>query len=1200
MLDYKELEKIVPSKTYKFINKLLPYLDYYSQKDKSVRFRGIESGTSSDYSKNFYLMLYIASLDDNLAPLFGQFGYDRLRYKVDDYMINYSSSANYDLAEIYAKNADIIPDLEDSFNYENLSVLDILIKAAKLYYRNCSGTIFEGMFPKANSLSSFINLLENYNNEQKESNIQKEEQKLYKDLPMAVISYLETASKIRSILLDVDLKDKSAKMEINLIPVSLYLALYFYQDPVTDSDQISMQTIIQNYFKEKGLTLSNSLVGIINDRLSDTKSNVYVIKKYYQRYFRDGVFKSNPDLVINVPNIIKNLFNREFTGSFALEKIMAENNCYIEMFDNLDKDLKRNYEIMKKQMSLDYVKSFYDDLSKEVKDYIEFATKTYSLILKEMDEGKHNAEILTVDDDADTLALFIATYYFDGDVALFFKDYNITLENVLELCGLSFTKEDIEKEELDEKILINTFKRFVYEGVNRNTRREYITINSIAHNLCNREFNKSTIMEDIHYLLTKKDSLESDFLDQLNVHFAKKENIRKLELTQNFFQDLPVETIEYLEYVSNVHNILINKLSDLRIEDIKTLSLLLGLYKTKSVKEFFEYLGITKDKICSYFKISTSFPEDITDIDILANDYKEYVFNGNNEGKEKKDITVFSISQNIFNKNLNNSVLISKLLAKFNLCYEDFLDLESKYQEYTERMAVIRKEEEDKAFVEGYSNNTSIFLKDVLVIHNIILEKIKNGEINTTLVTNNDDIAELSIVIAALLNDCNSKKFFEKNNITIDNILETLNLKSETFNYLSSKPIDYKLISNYLKYLSRDKEGYKSNRSIDDIVKRIFEKSTNTSLTLENLIVLYEGDYDILKEEIETGKDYELSLSVGDRINLLSSSKVDDLNLDNIISILHFGNTLTIHSKYIYDEIPKMLINDSTEESVSTIKGLVSNIYEKEEPKPQSFWERMFSVEIEEKPKLKLNNDAVSKLKENIDTQISSLSKELVGYDSIRKYLEVYRKKNHSYYLVSLEMLKRIEKELSELDPNNEEDYDRFVELSTLLQIMRDKTNRFLTANQIAKQELLRINQTIANHFITINALETAKNDLIPLIGSEIAIGMGRNTENEALKLSQNLIGLFESLLTKNTDKALDNMELLRESHLPEEIYGALNSDITTYLKNVSESNRLTERVEKYDIDENSHGEFVLSFGNIKEPVKSNEDDNPTKQLIKK
>ena len=164
---------------------------------------------------------------------------------------------------------------------------------------------------------------------------------------------------------------------------------------------------------------------------------------------------------------------------------------------------------------------------------------------------------------------------------------------------------------------------------------------------------------------------------------------------------------------------------------------------------------------------------------------------------------------------------------------------------------------------------------------------------------------------------------------------------------------------------------------------------------------------------------------------------------------------------------------------------------------------------------------------------------------------------------------------------------------------MRDKTNRFLTANQIAKQELLRINQTIANHFITINALETAKNDLIPLIGSELAIGIGRNTENEALKLSQNLIGLFESLLTKNTDEALDNMELLRESNLPEEIYSTLNSDITTYLKNVSESNRLTERVKKYDIDESSKGEFVLNFGDIKEPVKSNEGDNPSKQLIK-
>ena len=117
---------------------------------------------------------------------------------------------------------------------------------------------------------------------------------------------------------------------------------------------------------------------------------------------------------------------------------------------------------------------------------------------------------------------------------------------------------------------------------------------------------------------------------------------------------------------------------------------------------------------------------------------------------------------------------------------------------------------------------------------------------------------------------------------------------------------------------------------------------------------------------------------------------------------------------------------------------------------------------------------------------------------------------------------------------------------------MRDKTNRFETTNKIAQQDLLRINDAITNHFITINALEMAKNDLLPLIGSELALTTGRLSEEQALSVSGSVLDLFKSLLTRNVSAAKSNMEMIKNSGLPADIVETLTRDVDGYLEDVS------------------------------------------------
>lgn len=115
------------------------------------------------------------------------------------------------------------------------------------------------------------------------------------------------------------------------------------------------------------------------------------------------------------------------------------------LFENLDAIVNQHIEIEKHNNSSNYVKSFYSDLPRKIKEFANFTAKTYLLILQKMKENKHNEKLLFAEDDADTLALLIATYYYNGDVSEFYKDYGITLDKILKLLNISLNKEEIEE-----------------------------------------------------------------------------------------------------------------------------------------------------------------------------------------------------------------------------------------------------------------------------------------------------------------------------------------------------------------------------------------------------------------------------------------------------------------------------------------------------------------------------------------------------------------------------------------------------------------------------------------------------------------------------------------------------------------------------------------------------------------------------------
>ena len=93
-----------------------------------------------------------------------------------------------------------------------------------------------------------------------------------------------------------------------------------------------------------------------------------------------------------------------------------------------------------------------------------------------------------------------------------------------------------------------------------------------------------------------------------------------------------------------------------------------------------------------------------------------------------------------------------------------------------------------------------------------------------------------------------------------------------------------------------------------------------------------------------------------------------------------------------------------------------------------------------------------------------------------------------------------------------------------------------------------------------------AKNDLLPLIGSELALASGRASEEQALELSGSVLNLFSSLLTRNISETKSNMELIRNSGLPEDVVEMLSKDVDGYLEDLGEEAKLKARIEPIDI----------------------------------
>lgn len=937
---------------------------------------------------------------------------------------------------------------------------------------------------------------------------------LFRDTPIDIIHLITNASKIYN-------------YNIKHIKGMLYKSIDdLVVDSIFTSYLSSEDTDIKNMIKK--LNLSPGIIDfyrkkyIENTGDLDFEPNYYGIKMYYEKYYKDLNSKT-------IENMFINLLNRNITNSTYVEELLnkynIDENKIVSLFDTRTEQEKTN----------EILTNFNGDRNKLAR-----LSKVYSLTLKKA--NPINNKYLKTNDDilSYSYLTYLSIYEQDNILYQYLKDNDITIDKINNLVEVNLTDEEIEKELID----LNTIKDVVSKNID--DFEEYFIKDS-----------KSNALIDIFNSLSSNKIC--DLNSEIENYIEKKELEYKDKIYLELFNGLNKETISFIKDLAYENKYLSANISNIDRKDLIMLSIMYSAFNVDSLKSYlYTRYDITTNLIEIYRKKSSK-KYDYTEEDniMLYNDYYDFIFKGYNQDMARQDIMPQHIFRNIFNKSLYNRAYLVKLLHRLNHNLSDFDNFTDEYDNYLLGSQV--KDKMESIFKGFYNcsvelNNNDRYLN--AYIENIILNALA---INTKINENNPNLTnldkeKLSIMLSYILTyidyidaiDKDNKLIFGintlyNNGITLELICKYLNTSKEELKF-NIPPINYKLFDNYIKYFdSNEKE-----KSLMTIMSNLFNPEINNSNILSVIGNLSAEQSRILNIELSTFKPYIPSLS--ECIDSLKSLEVKQMDVEDINDMMSYGNELSKHFVTINEEEHKLLSGDSNDKSIANINEIITNSYEVIEPK-KSFFKWLFVEETSNNITIKL--EAIPKLKEAINTNINILSNELLTYDKIRKYIIEYAKKNREYVIKTSEIVALLENKINEVNPNDPYSYIDSLQVSSQLQIAREKQNRFNTSNQLLNQELFKINQAIVNHFITINALEMARDDLLPLISSEILITQGNKDANSSLELSKNIMDLFKAMLERNVDSTKEVLTKINSIYSLNGTTELLNMHINNYINTI-------------------------------------------------
>ncbi len=956
-----------------------------------------------------------------------------------------------------------------------------------------------------------------------------------------VISYLDYVGKIYTYLNSYNKMEVVRNTEDGKKIVAYFLALFYFVD---GNVKTQFSGKIRELLNKKGLKLEN-VTKILNIDLSgieEINPSKVLVDKFPGYSGKNTIFY----------NLIKEHFHDLGERKAILLELLEKLDIDSSLIDGIY-DLVYDIESNKDKLSIDEYRS---KLNAEMIKFIEDSYKIYKKISQE------KVEMLNKDSDYISLAILINLYFNNYKRLVYFKDKNINLDTIYTLTGIKPVNiEELKSIKINNNEIVSKF----YSLLGEEPKNDLKIFENYTFS--------SEIMKTIYYSIAG-DNIPAKLIDVMNKYLEKKEEEETKKEIDELFKDMDVSIFKYLSCVMVYYDSF--KKQNLQGKNAEALSLLLGTYNLND--ELGNYcktkIGISHDDIFKHFGVEHG--NKYINPRIMKDKFSDFIFGGVNEGRERKDITVASILSNISNKKINDSFQLREILKKFNIELESFEELETKLNSFIEQKKQQEKEkaEEKRLKAEAKEKNAidngikkikehSRDIFECLTIACKIQKDLMDKKDKLYFIKTNSEAYSISIIIASLLMDTKFKSYFDNEGITLRYILSKIgysleDLKSIDFKDVTDRDIYYanksyieNSFDNYRVYTIEEDRYEKNEYYMQDLgylLRRVLGSVIGDNEALRTIV----GDkekYDRLRKNLIEEPDIKVILPVEELLEGLEEEvknipSIDISNHDALLEFMLEGDKgLSKYSDYIISlitEIGKYLNLDDSIESLDTLAeqvyvdtpiktGLITKIFRSSKNMQRT-----------------VNSDVLKELSKSLDDNITNLDIQIIKYREIFKAVGLYLSAIKNYYKVTESIIEKIDKELENI--SDETSYE-YLDCIQIKQGLITKLNAYNNTTLMMRQQEVQLFQTIQNHITTKTALQTSKNDVIPVIGSEILFRIGTMSQKEALELSNNLVILFKGIIGNNTEATKQSLEALKITEVPQELL----DNITLYIKQLDE-----------------------------------------------
>lgn len=893
------------------------------------------------------------------------------------------------------------------------------------------------------------------------------------------------------------------KASIDVIKVVENASIIFQKakDNFSDYNDLSSITILMSMLltsscKEIQSKLSTYEFDIVNKEKYSTFIENEKVDYILVKYYFEKYLKFK-----NVNELFLALFNRNVTNSVEVEKI----------FLNAGLTKEKAKSILLTPSKEEIITEFYaDTVPKEKGDY-QLICSMYNSV------NTHNKRLYPNDNMYLTLIAF--DYQNNGKLSKYFLENGITLDMILAKYNLNLSdSQDIDYQTYLNEVLIGykdakdklkfmASSKFVIDLFNTFAKNKTNNLDSDINNYYKLIEIKET-EASYERIYKGKDKIYIDFL---NTSYEIYDKLRNLDVINSILSQTDLKVLSilitlelitlYIPMIDTIKNTVLNE---------NIINEALGDVYNVNFSLYSEVENLININI-SNGNESTTLKQKINDINHPVE--VEKVFGS------YLDDDLLNTLYKLFEKEKDNSLILKKIFMG-----KTIKEIKSNIDNEVIRVATKKKYDEYQKLLCMPNDNACDSTKQLL---------------NKLCMINLTDIkVNILYEFAAMNFDNNTLDFYQE---ALERYGITKESLSKKFGFINSKltynEINLENLVALEDYFTIQNNGHKYKNSIQNILINLIADGYFDELITNKKALLYE-----LKET----KKYIPSLT--ETIENLQSIPIEEVNIDSLSEIMKFGDALNGEYELVTSEERKALESDSSALSIQTINDLLS----KKNKRKKGFWASLFEPYEEEK-----TITDIPTLKEAINKNITILSRELLTFDLVRKYISVYFAKNLEYVNKSSEALALLNERLSKLNPKDTFEYASFLEVNSMKTIMTEKNKRFNVTSSLLNQELYKINAAIVNHFITINALEMARDDLIPLIGSEVIIGTGFISNNNAMQITNDVIGLFQAILAQNVEQTKIMLERL--NNMPNIDVTKLNANVNGYIEMLEEKNRSLE-----------------------------------------